>query len=272
MRPAEPYSQDPALSDRPDVAARTAFLREHLLIHTHTPKTAGSAVSAGLSAIVGGVHTLDTRFKRATPIGDLTDAERDEIFFVSGHFRYGIHTAFDRVPLYLAAIRSPVDRVVSMYRYMQDAPEDEQDLSVTKLDFDEAWRVMDENGGPDRRDLQARYLTGKKDGPLDEDFLWHQADIGYFLLIPQDRVSEAIHRLRAAFGVAWTKVSRVNPSRSAPVEPSKDSSTAIRERNPLDQALFDHVAARFDDNLNRACAYIAKRCLAKRCLRPLNAH
>jgi hypothetical protein len=97
----------------PDLTARRRFLDGHVLIHTHVPKTAGATLAAGLSAIVGGVRTMDLRLRRSIPLERLSDAELAELSLVTGHFPYGLHARFPRTPLYFAAVREPADRAVS---------------------------------------------------------------------------------------------------------------------------------------------------------------
>ena len=253
----------PELGERPDPAARRAFLAGHVLIHTHVPKTGGSALSAALSAIVGGVHTVDVRLSRSLRLEGLDRDDLDDLYLVAGHFGYGMHSIFDRVPLYLAALRDPVDRAVSTYRYMIEHPDQPEGRLIAGLDFETAWRRMDEHYGPARHNLQARYLTGSLDQrTIDADFLWQQLDEGYFLLIPHRRIGDAVQRLRAAFGVPWARVHRMNVSRAEPVTPSAGMSRLIRQTDALDCELYRRVEDGFDPDLARAAEYIASRCLA----------
>ncbi len=249
-------------SEAPDLAARRSFLNRHILIHTHIPKTGGSALAGGLSAIVGGVHAMDTRLRRSVPLADMSAADRDDLHLVSGHFGFGMHVLFQRRPLYIAALRSPIDRAVSLYRYMVDQPEQPENAYVRGLSFGDAWQAMDDQYGEKRRNLQARYLTGATDGSkIDEHLLWHQVAEGYFLLLPQDKITDAVQQLRAAFGVAWTRVPRVNVSRSAQVEPDTETRRRIEGVDALDCQLYDRVVAEFPENMRRAADYIASHCL-----------
>lgn len=252
----------PDRSERPDLAARRAFFREHILIQTHIPKTAGSSVSAGLSGIVGGIHAMDVRLKRSTPFPEMSPEDVADTYLVSGHFAYGIHDRFGRKPLYFAAVREPVDRAVSAYRYLQNETEQVDHKFVRNRDFEESWFALERHHGVKRRDHQSKMLLGEDPlKPVDRDALWHQVDEVYFLIIPQPRVTEALAALRAAFGVHWARIPRTNPSRGAKVEVSPEMRQKILDANPTDALLYEHIEKDFDFRLQRACDYIASRCL-----------
>lgn len=252
------------LLTRPDMARRRAFFRDHVLIQTHIPKTAGSALSAGISAIVGGVHALDRRLKISVPVEDMSSADLDDVWFLSSHMGYGQHVLFDRTPLYFAAVRDPVDRAVSYYRYLQNRPNEYMSKHARGLSFEDSWHAIDTASGPDGRNMQSRKLISfKESGPIDEALLWRRVSDDYFLIIPHHKVESAIHRLRAAFGVFRTPVAKVNVSKSEAVEPSAEIIEQIRHANALDVQLYDRVVSDFDETLELAAGMIASHCLQR---------
>lgn len=263
-KPALSSAIDPSLSERADHQARAAFLRKHLVIQTHIPKTGGTALYQNLAAIFGAMHSLDVRISRAVPVNDMTAKDWEDIHFVSGHFNYGMHRRINRLPLYIAAVREPVDRAVSVYRYMQRAKSQREHEVCANNSFEDAWAEMDRSFPSQRRDRQAHMLLGQLDEGKDNwPDLVARIDNDYLLVMPQHRIDEAIAALREAFGLPKAPAQYANVSKAAQVTPSPEISHTIREANPLDARLYEHVAARFEDRLQSACLFIAERCLAR---------
>lgn len=251
-------------SERADHAARSTFLREHIFIQTHVPKTGGSALFHNLAAMFGGVHSMDVRLSRSMPYADLPLDEMGEIHFISGHFDFGIHRNLDRKPLYIAAVREPLARAVSNYRYLQTAKAQQEHAICRDMPFPEAWAEMDRRFDTQRRNRQAHMIWGDADiSDGDWDRLVARIEDDYLLILPHDRQAKAIARLREAFGLYKAPMQEVNVSRAADFTPDEDIAATIREANALDARLFDYVVETFEARLDRACAFIAEHCLER---------
>ena len=68
------------LSDHPDLTRRREFFTRHILIQTHIPKTAGTTLSNGIQGIVGAVNSADLRWRRATPLEELSEHDLERRF------------------------------------------------------------------------------------------------------------------------------------------------------------------------------------------------
>lgn len=248
-------------ADQPDLAGRRAFLARHILLHTHVPKTAGSSLSAGLQAIVGGVNSMDLRLMRKVPLEEMSDDDVSGLHLISGHFSYGIHERFDRIPLYFAALRDPVERAVSNYRFLSEHRDHDDHRLVAGRSFEEAHDAWTRHHGVRTRNAQSRVLLGGEVGPIDRETLWQQADDVYLLVIPQPEMNRTLNALRAAFGVPWNRPVRMNVSKSAPVEVTPAMRERLLAENEMDQRLYDRVSEDYDARLARACETIASHCL-----------
>ncbi|MEM7422985.1 MAG: sulfotransferase family 2 domain-containing protein [Pseudomonadota bacterium] len=256
-----PSPAAPDRADQPDLAGRRAFLTDHVLLHTHIPKTAGSSLSAGLQAIVGGVNAMDLRLMRNVPLDDMNAEDLAGLSLVSGHFAYGVHKRFRRVPLYFAAVREPVERAVSNYRFLLEHRDHEDHRTVATLDFADAYDALARKNGVRSRNAQARVIMGGAVGPIDRNSLFRQVDDVYFLIIPQAEMNRTLNALRAAFGVPWNRPMRMNVSKGLPVHVSSELRARIRRDNDVDAYLYEHVVRAFDTRLAAACETIASHCL-----------
>lgn len=260
--PPRPARADATLSERPDLARRRAFFQDHILVHTHIPKTAGTSLSAGLASIVGGIHFMDLRHERTPSLTALTREDMDDIYCISSHMGFGLHELFDRTPLYIASVRDPVERAVSFYRYLQNRPTHPMAKNVIGLSFEDSWHAISAVRGESHHNLQSRMLVSAVDSkPLDPALVWRRVEEDYFLITPSSKVSKSVDRLRAAFGAFKTPHARVNVSRSEEIDPSRDIKAKILAVNQVDEELYRYVVANFEDNLDRACKTIARQCL-----------
>ena len=259
---APPTGADPQSSHPPDLAGRRAFMAEHILIHTHVPKTAGSTLAHALAAIVGGTQAMDLRLRRAVRPRNMTAEEKRELRMISGHFVYGMHERFPQRPLYLAAVRDPIERAVSYFRFVRGAKDHPNHAEFQGLSFEESWDRMTGRAALTRSNEQSAIVSGLQPGETpDEGLLWQRVEQDYFLIIPQERMDETIRRLRGAYGLPWTKVPQMNRSHTDTPEPAADILGRIEAENRLDLELVEWAEQNFEASLDQAVAYIAHHCL-----------
>lgn len=244
---------------RPDIAGRDAFLKAHVFLHTHIPKTAGSSLSSGLSGIVGGTYSMELRYRRAIALEEMSQADRNLLHFVSGHFQHGVHRHFDRTPLYVAALRDPAERAVSGWRFLREHTDHGGHARAMKMEFPAYWEWSRSESGGEGLNGQARVLCG--DAAPSEALLRKRADTDYFLLIPQHHMTRTLQRLRGAFGVAWTRTPPINVSKAHEITLDPGLRAEILSANALDTALVQRIEAEFEERLQKACDVIASHCL-----------
>ena len=257
-----PAGADPQADHPPDLAGRRRFLAEHIFVHTHVPKAAGSSLSHALAGIVGGANAMDLRLKRGIRPGQMSDDDKRELSLISGHFVYGMHEKFPQTPLYIASLREPVERAVSYYRFVLGAPNHPNHQEFQELGFEKSWVQMTGRAASTRSNEQSAIICGVRPGNQpDEALLWQRAKEDYFLIVPQVQIDDAIKRLRAAFGLPWTRVPKMNASTAPGLEVSKDAQEKILEANQLDAQLEAWARDSYTQNINRAVSKIAHHCL-----------
>jgi hypothetical protein len=89
------------------------------LIHIHIPKTAGSTLNFVLSQALGEHRQfLCARSEDAEELAAMSQAERDQIDFIFGHYPYGLRALFTRPARYMTCLRDPRQRILSFYRFV----------------------------------------------------------------------------------------------------------------------------------------------------------
>jgi hypothetical protein len=95
----------------------------HLLIHLHVPKCAGTSINAVMRQHFGS-RALGN--KNDANIGRLEGMSREErdasIDIILGHWQWGVHEYFSRPALYFSVKRDPVARLCSFFNYIHRTP------------------------------------------------------------------------------------------------------------------------------------------------------
>lgn len=251
-----------ARQDKPHLSGRRAFIQDHVFVHTHIPKAGGTTLTHGLSNLVGAVNSMDLRLNRRVPLDEMTAADLHHLSLIAGHFGYGLHERLPGTPLYVATVREPVARFVSLYRFLTANRGKSDYREIANLDLADAWEKLRTNDLAGHDNIQARLLTGTGKGKsITERALHHQVEDGYFLIIPQTQLNEALRQLRIAFGTPGTRQARQNVSRGPEIDLPGDLTARILQANRLDAMLYQHACDTFAVHLDRACEYIASHCL-----------
>lgn len=84
------------------------------ILHLHIPRAGGSSVNAKIASTLGGAHCINgnSHQELASQI-----PSRAQIKYATGHFFWGLHKYFPR-SVYFIVLRHPIDRVGSLYDYI----------------------------------------------------------------------------------------------------------------------------------------------------------
>lgn len=98
-----------------------SYFDRHVLIHTHIAKSAGTSILDALTDILGPDHVMNEN-RSPNPrsaVSSLSSSRRRSLKLISGHFWYGRRARhFDRRPVYLAAVRDPIERFISLFHFV----------------------------------------------------------------------------------------------------------------------------------------------------------
>ena len=95
-----------------------------VILYLHIPKAAGTTLNTILLGKFRrrAVYTIQHTKRAHEELGGLSDAKRQKLQFINGHFAYGLHEALGRPFEYITVLREPIDRVVSHYYYVLRNP------------------------------------------------------------------------------------------------------------------------------------------------------
>jgi hypothetical protein len=95
-----------------------------LLIFLHIPKTAGRTLESVLDRNFSQSSQFDLNswtsvWDRADELKSLPDSDKKAIRLIRGHYPFGIHSYLPGEVKYFSFLRSPVERVASLYEYIK---------------------------------------------------------------------------------------------------------------------------------------------------------
>ena len=221
-----------------------------MIIFLHIPKTGGSTLRDILHRQYGGPHIL--RYSPNTPAQAL---HKPGIQCVYGHCRYGVHVHTRKKTTYIAFLRDPLDRILSMYYFIRSRPQNNMYPKVIKMSLKEFVTCPEPRIQLPLHNHQTRMISGKKHPELKmaidnikKDF----AVVGITEMYP-----ESIFMMKKALG--WGDVSyrkeNVNHRRREKTNIPDRIKQIIRENNQLDYELYAYAEKRLHNQLQNLNDY-----------------
>lgn len=222
----------------------TDFFREHLVVHTHIEKTAGSSLTRGFIDAFGEDRVWDIRGKKHPKPEFISAEERARIFVLTGHFLYGAHDRFfDRIPAYVACVRPPLERFRSHYDFVRTRPGHPTHSHIAGKSFREV--VEDLKKPKAVLNVMTRALTGQSH--VSEDKLFRHIEDNYLIVTPSHRVNDTIYALMPLLGGCDVEAEQ---HRKRTPDPTSEDIGELKQwfddANYLDVRLVQFVHANYD--------------------------
>lgn len=225
-----------------------------LPIFMHIPRTGGTSVQRYAEQLFGKEHILEVYgqdIEHPKALAGRTDASQLQL--VRGHFGFGIHEAIQRPTRYFTVVRHPVDRVVSLYKYICAArPHPYHDVvsQMSVVEFARSGASTETDNGQCRQISgagefpQTPYVAGTPPfGECTEELFTKAisnilSKFDIVLIFPQ--VDMLPRLLSLCYGWKELELPKANASKRQPraQQPTEEDRKAIEKINELDMRLY----------------------------------
>ena len=223
-----------------------------ILLHIHVPRASGSSLHAWFLQTVGKNGVAQANAAADVQAAVATRGLPDRPAVVSGHFIHGVHDLLEGHPhRYVVLLRDPVQRVLSLFRYMHSLPGHKSHALMNQPGMTIARYYADRvpSGGP-RNGMVAQLsgILGERVTPAEEhleqacDNLLSGAALVGLADNPAPLLKQAARYLSVRKPPAFPEVNRLRP-RGEPWGGSDEDIAAIVANNQLDIELYRRAKA-----------------------------
>jgi hypothetical protein len=230
-------------------------VQDGCLIFLHLPKTGGSTFTTLLRWQYRGLHPAEfarfiTEERTFEEIGRLPLEQRARLKLLVGHFAYGVHEYIPKPCIYVTIVREPIQRVVSLYRYILSAPSHHLHQTLTSSSIS-----LEDYVGSGMHHFQTenaltRQLAGRdEEGDLTpHDLEIAKRNLGGFRAVGlTEAFDESVTLFKRILGWRTPFYFNRNVSKKGPRSDEVASTTLelIRERNAFDLELYEEARSQF---------------------------
>lgn len=249
----------PTAADRPGCEKPIVFI--------HIPKTAGSSFRSLLRGVFGDgnvVHLTQIDYRTSEEIAAILTDRSATVSCVSGHIPGWMLARLGGLCRPFSILRNPLDRVFSLYRFLQQQPESEQRFLGLQpgFSFEDFISTRNPSLFVQVNDGMTRVLASDVSAadPRDAAF-WETAPSRALLSKATDVLREmdfglteemdgTMRIIRSAWGLSHTpEIPFENVTRSAAASPDVEMVMRVVERNRMDLALYQFAASLFRERL-----------------------
>lgn len=236
------------------------------LIFLHIPKCAGTTFLLILNHQYHKLKSFD--IKPITPdkinldlLPKMTYEERREINILKGHLVYGIHEYLIGKSAYVTFLRHPVERIVSLYHFMKNNPDNRMYPAIKKYNLNIEDFVLKVND----HDISNGMINRIGGIPFEkEDIQFEKALLNIEKHFPivglVEKYDESLLVMKDYYHWNWPYYAIVNKNKKKPKRAaSKKLEQLIIEHNQWDLKLYQAMEKRLDEQISKSSNDIDKQ-------------
>ncbi len=241
----------------------------HFIIFLHIQKTAGMTMQQALRRRFGPnlasrvLWRLTIDPKRSASLEEAMRARKSPDRFFAGHVCFGAHRFLPQPFLYMTFVRSPVSRIISLYRYSRSTPHAYYHKQANFYDLE---GFVFESGLMELDNGQTRMIAGSNEdffinrrplGAVDDELL-NMAKVNlekhFFFVGIQERFDESFLLWARKIGWGTPSYLSANLRTDKLAQQGLDLTLVARiaEKNSVDSALYDYCLRRFEEEWAQA--------------------
>lgn len=254
-----------------------SFLSQHIFIHIHNEKCGGSTLEHYLTILFGRNHVVDLRpyNSRRNFIQAYQELRKrkDEMVALSGHMPYSslwiklltnksrlnhwlpksLDLTIHKKPCYISTVRDPVERLISLFRYLRIRPEHYlYNNYLANNDFDGFIQALIKDKRNFARNGMCEQISGKIFSAHPFEDAKKAFDENYLAIVPYNKTHELANTLAKALNLPLTQPQIINPTEiTERVNMREETRALLQEKCADDAKLYLYVCKHYSSKLNQ---------------------